>query len=105
MAVTLPTPPALPALRSPDGTARLGVVTDATAVVYFENPKARELPSLFTSPVEGVDSAEKPWVNEQMAMQIKIRAGLMRPPMTPPPAGPTASPPGPAMGGDRAPGR
>lgn len=65
----------------------------APAMLYFENPKIRELPSPFAGPVDGVDSAEKPWVNEQISTQMKIRVGIIRQPTPAPESAPT-SPPG-----------
>jgi hypothetical protein len=89
MAATLPTPPVLPELRSPDGTARLGVVTDATAeaiaaLLAYAQALAASLATADAAQTEARETAVS-----GLQTQVTARAPLVSPALSGAPTAPT----------------
>jgi hypothetical protein len=80
--------------------ARAGFGTNVAGclagLLYFENPKVRELPPLFAGPLDGRDSGDKPWISEFNTYSVRMRMGLVKPGASPGmPGMPASRPPGP----------
>jgi hypothetical protein len=100
MALSLPTPPVLPALRSEDGTARLGVVTDATAeaiaaLLAYAQALAASLATADAAQTEArqtADAAEtsaRQSSDSALQTQVNAKAPLASPALTGAPTAPT----------------